>query len=230
MLDCLLIVAGGLLGSGHCIGMCGGFVLTIGMRAPSWRTNLVRQLVYAAGRISIYTLAGAILGFGAWRIGHDLHTLVNVQALLSLAAGLLLFVEGVFALGWLRRPFHATACPGAATFASLLRSRATSAVFVAGLANGLLPCGLVYAYLALAASAGHVLRGGLVMALFGLGTLPALVLTGLSGSLLGVIWRRRLFHFAAWCLIITGVLALGRGFGFIQLHQAEATVCPFCVE
>ena len=228
MLDCLLIIAGGMLGSGHCLGMCGGFALALGSRAPNWRANLIRQFLFAGGRISTYTFAGAVAGFGSWRLGHDLRSLVNLQAILSLLAGALLVLEGLFSLGWLPRPFAHAGCPGAGGFASLLRAREKSTVFAAGLVNGLLPCGLVYGYLALAASAGHLAGGAAVMALFGLGTLPAMVLTGLGGALLSLGWRRRLFRLAAWCLLLTGLLALARGAGFLDFSSAADPVCPFC--
>jgi sulfite exporter TauE/SafE len=228
MFECLLIVAGGLLGSGHCIGMCGGFVLTLGSHAPHWRCNMARQLLFASGRIATYTLGGAIAGFGGWRLGSDLHTVVNVQAILSLLAGTLLVLEGLFSLGLVRRPFTVQGCPGAGGFAALLQAREKATVFVGGLVNGLLPCGLVYAYLALAASSGQLFRGAAVMALFGLGTVPALVLTGLTGTLLGLPWRRRLFRLAAWCLLLTGVLALARGIGFLDFHSDSDFACPYC--
>src|SRR5262245_43808491 len=121
MLEALLIVAGGLCGSGHCIGMCGGFVLTLGSTAQRARANLVRQLIYASGRISVYVLAGAVVGFTSWRLGHEMPALINVQAILSIVAGLLLIAEGLFALAIVPRPFarrHA-GCPGAGMMASL---------------------------------------------------------------------------------------------------------------
>jgi sulfite exporter TauE/SafE len=229
MLEALLIVGGGLLGSGHCIGMCGGFVLTLGSRAPHWRANLLRQLIYAGGRVSVYVLAGAVAGFSSWRLGRELPSIVNAQAILSILAGLLLVAEGLFALGVVPRPFAARAgCPGAGAYAALLHGREAGVVFVAGLVNGLLPCGLVYAYLALAASAGDLFRGAAVMALFGLGTLPSMVLTGLGGSLLGLSWRRRLFRLAAWCLLLTGLLALARGAGFLNAVLPGAGVVGPC--
>jgi sulfite exporter TauE/SafE len=230
MVESLLIVAGGLLGSGHCIGMCGGFVLTLGASAPHWRANLLRQSLYAAGRVATYILAGAVAGFTGWRLAREWPDLVNVQAILSMIAGLLLIAEGLFALGILRRPFASHAgCPGAGRLALLLRGKETAAVFVAGLANGLLPCGLVYAYLALAASSGDLFRGGAVMALFGAGTLPSMLLTGLGGSLLSLPWRRRLFRIAALCMLLTGVLALARGIGFLDLTaERSEPECPYC--
>ena len=212
MLEPVLILLGGILGAGHCLGMCGGFVLTLGASATSARVNLLRQLVYATGRVSVYALAGAFVGFGAWKLNAGLATIINVQASLSILAGLLLIAEGSFSAGLLRRPFaNAHNCPGASTFATLLRAPNWSAVFVAGCVNALLPCGMVYAYLALAAGSGNLFTGAFVMALFGLGTFPALLIVGLAGTAVPVRWRQRVFRAAAWCMILTGVLSVSRG-------------------
>jgi sulfite exporter TauE/SafE len=229
MMEALLIVAGGLLGSGHCIGMCGGFALTLGSHAPNpWR-NLLHQSVYGLGRVSVYALAGAFVGFGAWRLTS--WNVLNVQAVLSIVAGLFLIAEGLFSTGWVPRPFAAKGgCPGKNVFAMLLRGQKLSTVFVGGLVNGLLPCGLVYGYLALAASMGNVFHGAAVMALFGVGTLPALILIGLTGSLVTLAWRQRILYAAACCILVTGVLAVWRGGAALQWQAEPAPACPYCSE
>lgn len=230
MLEAFLIFLGGLLGSAHCVGMCGGFVLTLGGMQRSWAANLGRQLLYAGGRILTYALGGAIIGFGGWKLGREASTLVNAQALLAIVAGALLVVEGLFSAGLVRRPWLSghQGCPGAGAFASIMRAPHAASVFAAGVFNGLLPCGLVYAYLALAASTGSVGYGAAVMALFGLGTVPLLTVTGLSGSLLGLAQRRRLFLIAAWCMIVTGGISLARGVGFLNFDTSGVLVCPWC--
>ena len=198
-MEYLLIFCGGLLGSAHCVGMCGAFALTLAAGERGWARLARRQLVYSLGRVSTYVLAGATLGYAGLRLGLELHTLGNLQGLLAVVAGLMLLAEGAFSAGLVRRPLaNAKSCSAATTFASLLRSSDWRAVFVAGLANGLLPCGLVYAYLALACSTGDMLRGALVMASFGLGTVPALLATSLGGSFLTLGLRRRVLHVAAW--------------------------------
>jgi sulfite exporter TauE/SafE len=102
-------------------------------------------------------------------------------------------------------------------------------VFLGGVVNGLLPCGLVYAYLALAASSGGPLRGGLTMALFGLGTMPLLTAIGCGGQVLSLTARRRVFQLAAWCVVLAGLLSVGRGVGALQLRGLdEGPVCPLC--
>jgi sulfite exporter TauE/SafE len=231
VIDGLMIFLGGLLGSGHCVGMCGGFALLLGGNRLGLAANLGRQLVYSLGRVGTYTVGGAVAGYGGWRLGTLLAPAVNAQALLSVAAGLLLVVQGLSAAGVLRWRLltHGPACIGPASFAALLRARPLWQVFAAGVLNGLLPCGLVYAYLALACSSGDLLGGAATMALFGLGTVPALLLVGSGGAMLGVVLRQRLLRVAAWCVVLTGLLAVARGISFAQASQpADPAACPLC--
>jgi sulfite exporter TauE/SafE len=112
---------------------------------------------------------------------------------------------------------------------SLLRAAQLRSVFLGGVINGLLPCGLVYAYLALAAGSGDMLRGAFTMACFGLGTLPLMVATGCSGSLLSCGRRRQLLRLAACCVILTGVLTVARGISFMHIADPPTSQgCPLC--
>jgi sulfite exporter TauE/SafE len=231
VIDALLLVAGGLLGSAHCVGMCGGFALLLAGNRRGLAANVGRQLVYSLGRIAVYTLGGAAAGYGGWRLRALAGPAVNAQALLCLAAGLLLVGQGLAAAGVLPRLLGAggASCPGIGSFSALLRARKLGHVFAAGLLNGLLPCGLVYAYLALAGSTGSLPGGAATMALFGLGTVPALVLVGSGGAVLSLALRRRVFRAAAWCVVLTGVLSVARGLSFLHWPgSAEPAGCPVC--
>jgi sulfite exporter TauE/SafE len=232
MIDGLMIFTGGLLGSSHCIGMCGGFALALGVRRGRWLANAGRQTVYGLGRVFTYTTAGAAVGFCGGRLTSELQTVVNVQAVLSIAAGVLLAAQGLIAAGvWRWGVLRATSgpCLGPAFFGALLTATRLRSVFLGGMVNGLLPCGLVYAYLALAGSSGGLLSGGATMGLFGLGTLPVMVLVGCGGTVVSLTFRRQLFQVAAWCVVLTGVLAVLRGLGFLQMAgPLDDTVCPLC--
>jgi sulfite exporter TauE/SafE len=230
--DWLLIFAGGLLGSSHCVGMCGGFVLALGGTGRSPTANVLRQLAYGLGRVFTYATAGVAAGYGGGRLVAETRSLMNAQALLSIAAGLLLLVQGLSAAGVLRPGVRSSggACLGPGLFGSLLRETRLRSVFLGGVVNGLLPCGLVYAYLALAASSGSLWRGAATMALFGLGTMPLLVLLGsCGGSLLSLAGRRLLLRGAAWCVVATGVITLWRGLGCLPWFTGTLSEgCPMC--
>jgi sulfite exporter TauE/SafE len=225
-----LLVGAGMLGSAHCLGMCGPFALAVGAAAPGWSTNLRRQACYSAGRIFTYAVLGAVVAFCGLRLARALPWWTNLPAVLAMVAGGLLAVQGLAAAGMLPRRgvSGSLACPGAAAFKALLGGRGLLDVFLAGLFTGLLPCGLLYGMLALAASTGDVARGLATMVAFGMGTVPAMVAAGLGGSLLGMAARRRIHGLAAWCLVLTGCISIARGAGSWSWSAESTAGCPFC--
>jgi sulfite exporter TauE/SafE len=230
--DLPLIFVGGLLGSSHCVGMCGGFALSVGVGSPGVARNLARQVSYSAGRVFTYAILGAFAGFAGLWLSRKAGTLVHAQAALSIAAGVVLIGQGMKSLGWVpglgallgRRA--TLPCASLSFFGPLLMSPRASAMFLAGVLNGLLPCGLVYAYLALASSGASLVGGVVTMAAFGLGTVPLMMLTGLGSSVLTYAARRRVLRVAAVLVLLTGFLALGRGVAF--WHAGDSSSCPAC--
>ncbi|WP_165220879.1 sulfite exporter TauE/SafE family protein [Aquisphaera insulae] len=234
MMELPLVFAAGLLGSAHCVGMCGGFALSIGVGARDVRSNLRRQLVYTAGRVATYGFLGVAAGFAGLWLGHRAGALVNVQACLSIAAGLFLACQGLMVLGLFPLVPRSiggggTACLAGSFVGPFLSAPGLANVFLAGILTGFLPCGLVYGFLALSSSTGSVLHGLLTMAAFGLGTAPIMILTGAGGSLLSHASRRHLLRISAVCVLLTGIISVSRGVVF--LHHPETTAaesCPFC--
>lgn len=232
MFEWTLIFLGGLLGSSHCIGMCGAFAITIGMGAPTLGANVRRQLLYSLGRICTYSFAGAVAG----TLGRKLQSLpidmFPMQTALALVAGGLLVIQGAYSAGLLPRIVHRNhvgSCPSHTLFRTFLTGSGWLNAFLAGLLTGFLPCGLVYAYLVLAAGTGSVGHGAAIMALFGSGTIPLMVLAGAGASLLSLVTRARLLRVAACCVIITGILTISRGIGWARpADPSSSPVCPFC--
>lgn len=260
MIDFPLIFLGGLLGSSHCVGMCGGFAIAIGSKSADWRNNLLRQSTYGLGRLFTYTTIGAAAGYG----GRKLVVAVNqfdVQAVLAILAGTLLISQGLRATGVttmvasrLRRTprsaeipsstdsqlvgkkpsgFKLPHCLSPGLLGSLLRRSDLAGPMLAGVMTGFLPCGLVYAMSALAVSSGDLMTGLLTMACFGAGTFPLMIAFGLGTSLVGLATRRRMFQFAAWSVVITGALSVGRGVSAFNVERSAPAKsalppCPFC--
>lgn len=226
-----LMVLGGLLGSTHCIGMCGGFAVMLGLHCQSWQQNLRSQLLFSLGRLASYGSLGAVAGFAGKSLASRLPAMVNVPAMLSVIAGLFLLWEGLHATGLLhrRQSTSAAGCLFRPLFAALLKHRGWRNVFSAGIFTGLLPCGLVYAFVSLAATSGDLLQGALTMLAFGFGTVPLMLSTGAGAMLLGVSMRQRVWQVAAWSVVVSGLLTLGRGITFLQKNEAEpAARCPYC--
>jgi len=182
----------GLLGSGHCVGMCGGLMGAFALGAtPGRRPRSALLLGYNLGRVVSYGVAGTLLGGAGWALTQALG-----QWPLRLLAGGLLVVMGLYLAGgwqgllklehvgqglWARiRPLAGTLLPVASLRAAVML----------GMLWGWLPCGLVYSTLLWAASQGQPAHAGLLMLAFGLGTCPLLLLTGLAGAG-GQRWLRR---------------------------------------
>ena len=210
MIELPFVFLAGLLGSAHCVGMCGGFALSIGASTESLSENVFRQSLYTAGRVFTYSTLGAAAGFGGLRL-MQLNT--HLPAWLAIVAGLFLIFQGLVTTGLLpkRNVLSKPPCLAASFFGTLLQGGNRMRSFLAGLVTGFLPCGLLYGMLAGAASTSNLSAGAVMMAAFGFGTMPVMVLTGCSGSLVSLVARRRLFYVAGWCVIITGAITLSRG-------------------
>jgi uncharacterized protein len=235
MIELPLVFLGGLLGSAHCIGMCGGFAVGIGLGSSGLAANVQRQLVYTCGRIFTYAFFGVAAGYAGYWMAGRARMWINAQAVLSAIAGIVLVTEGLRALGIVPRRFWAKRAGGTApclagTFVGpFLTSSRWSDVLLAGVFTGFLPCGLVYGYLALASSSANVVEGLLIMSLFGAGTAPLMILAGAGGSLLSHAARRNLMRVSAVCVALTGLISIARGVLFVQFPGApEAVRCLLC--
>lgn len=232
MTELPLVLIGGLLGSAHCIGMCGPLALALGAGSPM-KINLRRQLVYSAGRIFTYAFGGATAAVAGMWLASQTRFLVLSQAWIAIGAGALLVSIGLVATGLLPRPavrlLGRAPCSAAVSLKTFLTTPGWAGAFLAGVATGFIPCGLVYAFLLKAASTGSVWLGGATMTAFGLGTVPSMVTTGTSGALLSGTTRARVFRLAAWCVVLSGVISIVRGAGQLRKVDGSALApCPFC--
>jgi sulfite exporter TauE/SafE len=147
------------------------------------------------------------------------------QRMLAILAGLLMIAMALQFFG-LFQGFHRLAAGFGGTalalsMRSLLDAPGRSAPLAFGVFNGFLPCPLVYAFVAQAASTAGGLPGALTMAAFGLGTFPAMLFMGGVGRLLGFAWRRRGVWFAGGAILLLGALTLGRGVLPLAAHASH---------
>lgn len=227
-----LAFCGGLLGSAHCVGMCGAFALAIG-GGTGWAENLRRQAAYTLGRMFTYGCAGLTAAFLGSQLQQRLPQWIPAQSLLSVVAGLILITQGLLILGLPgihRVPRGGRlACQAASAFRAIMTAPGLLAVFFAGIATGFLPCALIYAYLALAARSGDLLTGSLLMVAMAAGTAPLMMLTGLGSSTLQMKTRRQILNVAAILVLSTGVASLIRGGSYLTAGAGDIPEkCPFC--
>lgn len=197
----------GLVGSLHCLGMCGPLLLAVPGGAGTSARFLTGRLIYHLGRISVYALLGAVFGL----VGQTF-ALAGWQRWVSIIAG------SVILIGLLASTRFAVQAPAfkfvqrlKSHFASLLARRDLSSQFFMGALNGLLPCGLVYVACAGAVATGHILSGIGFMAAFGLGTLPMLLSVSFLGKKLSFSHRQKLQKLIPMSIALVGVLLILRG-------------------
>jgi sulfite exporter TauE/SafE len=207
-----LIFLGGLAGSLHCVGMCGGFPLALAGAARS--RNPIRQLLYNVGRLNTLVFIGAVCGaLGAAVVAagpaHEL------EQVLAIVAGTFMILVGLEVLGLLEQITTRGAALAQATVGRMLggvmHSRSLAAPLALGVFNAFLPCQLIYAFAARAASTASVTEGMLTMLCFGLGTVPAMLSLGVAGILARPGVRARLSVASGVLVISFGVLTLLRG-------------------
>ncbi len=224
----------GLLGSPHCLGMCGGIVgaLNVGSldSAPSYAMRAAHYFFYNSGRITTYVLAGTLAGLAGALISQSvLGTVVPIGRLI---AGLFMIVLGFYLAGWSqvvtwleKAGFHIWKRiePFGRRF---LPARNPLQSFGLGLVWGWLPCGLVYSALALAIVSASPGQGALIMLGFGLGTLPMLLAMGSAADFLLRLTRKPLMRQAAGaCIVLFGVYTCVAAFSR-HGHHDHATADP----
>ena len=187
-IDLISLLFLGLLGTGHCIGMCGPLVVAF----PGRTGRFSPHVYYHVGRLVTYSGIGALMGgagagltmISAATGGDYLQSVARVQVALSLLAAVFLIYFGLCQLGIFTQPqWMRLASPERVPgYRRIIRlafvNQQALEMFITGLLMGLLPCGLSYAAFSRAIAAGAPLQGALMLAVFGIGTLPGLLLIG----------------------------------------------------
>lgn len=205
-----MVFIAALIASVHCIGMCGPLVaLAETVRPGKWRPWA--QIPLNLGRVVTYSIMGAIAGL----IGKAVERgglIWDFQGGAALVGGVLMVLFAAVTAGWIKVPWAVKVSDTAVhRFTKALATDHPLGGFTLGLYWGLLPCGLVWAFLATAGAQASLIRGALVMALFGAGTVPAMLVMGGVGSLLGPRLRQWLPRIATVSILFLGVLMILRG-------------------
>ena len=203
----------GIVGSFHCVGMCGPLALALPLSNDSFAAKFFGAFIYNAGRIVTYTFFGLIFGL----IGQTA-ALFNFQQWLSIGTGVLILF---FIIMPKKYKIQSTASGYSTAFFTRIRmelgrlftQKNSSSLFVIGLLNGLLPCGLVYMAVAGAIAAGDVWNSALFMAAFGLGTLPIMWSIAFFGNYVGVSFRQKIRRAYPYMMTLMACLLILRGMG-----------------
>ncbi|MCL1039242.1 sulfite exporter TauE/SafE family protein [Shewanella submarina] len=216
----------GLMGAGHCFGMCGGLVGALSSQIPlDPKRNQLAQILsyqfsYNGGRIVSYVLAGVLCGALAGGIG-ILFAVDNYLIVLRLFAGIMMILTGLYIarlwFGLLKieavgKRVWKHIQPLAQKFVPV---KSPLQAVLAGMLWGWLPCGLVYSMLTWAVASADPLQGGLIMAAFGLGTLPALIGAGVATKNLALWLQHKAVR------IISGLALIGMGIQTIAVGLGQ---------
>ena len=209
----------GILGSGHCLGMCGGLVSSFFIRLGA--KGIWPYLAYHGARVGIYTIVGFIAAsLGAVLISTG--QFGKLQGVLQIIAGIVVILLGLDLLGvspirnklsfapvaWLRKQFGLAVQKGPVVGA-----------LIGGAINGLMPCSMTMAMAVKATTAPSIIEGGLLMLAFGAGTLPSMLSASFLFGRLGVRTRGWLLKGAALFVIALGVSTLWQGIRYYSVMR-----------
>lgn len=175
------------------------------------RSLLPNFSLYHVTRVLMYVLFGALVGAIGSLLGLS-RQLTALGGVISLLLGIAILLIGTGYLGWLRSfPLEGASHWWNIALSRTLKQGGWGGVALLGALNGLLPCGLVYSALLLAASTGAAWRGALGMGLFGLGTFPALLALDLGAGALSVRFRQGMMRLAGVLMLLVGLQLVLRG-------------------
>jgi sulfite exporter TauE/SafE len=203
----------GLLGSFHCIGMCGPIAFVLPLDRTSKAKTAFQTTLYHLGRLLSYSLIGILFGL----IGKGLY-LAGFQQRLSILMGLIMILAviipvKVFNRFNLTKPLYKIIAKVKQQLGLYLKKKSDKSIFLIGFFNGFLPCGLVYMALVGSIAASNAFSGSFYMFLFGLGTIPMMTLAIYAGNFLTLSLRNKIQKVIPVFVVIIGLLFILRGLG-----------------
>lgn len=201
----------GLLGSVHCIGMCGPLVMALPISQKNTFQKFTSLSLYHVGKIGSYGLLGLLFGlfgsqFPVFTFQRNISIVIGITMLLYV---LYVFVlkPNHFHLGILGNFYNHIV----KLLSRLFKTKSSISFLFIGLLNGLLPCGMIYLALTSSMATQNILHGGMLMVFFGLGTMPALLMVAFGGQYMGFSFRKKLQNLLPVFILGMGVLLILRG-------------------
>jgi sulfite exporter TauE/SafE len=200
----------GLLGSFHCIGMCGPIAIALPLKTNTWSARIASSLVYNIGRTITYGILGFIFGL----IGKGI-SLGGLQQWVSIILGIIMILSVIFPFLFrkikIEKSTYKMVSSLKGKFGKMFSIRSYSSLFTIGILNGFLPCGLVYIAIAGAIVSGEIQNGIFYMIVFGLGTIPVMMALSILGNVISVKFRNKIRVIIPVFIVIIGLLFILRG-------------------
>jgi len=214
----------GLLGSFHCVGMCGpiAFILPVD-RSNSFK-KISQILIYHFGRLFAYSLIGLLFGL----VGKSFY-IFGIQQQLSIVIGIIMIIVAFMPYKTLNKynfskPIYKIISKVKSDLGKALKKKTADTFLTIGFLNGFLPCGLVYMAVFGAMATGNAIQGSLYMFLFGLGTIPLMTTAIYLGKFLNTAVKQRIQKAIPVFVVIIGLLFILRGLGLGIPYLSPAPV------
>ena len=214
----------GLLGSFHCVGMCGPIAFMLPVSRDNSLKKFLQVFLYHLGRLTAYSLIG--LAFGL--VGKSLY-LFGMQQQLSIAMGVLMIAVIIiptetFSKYNFSKPLYRLIGKIKSSLGAALKKKTPDTFLTIGFLNGFLPCGLVYMAVFGAIASGQLLQSSMYMLFFGLGTIPLMTTAVYFSSMLNGVVKRKISKFIPVFVVLIGLLFIMRGLGLDIPYLSPAPV------
>ena len=201
----------GLMGSFHCAGMCGPIAIALPLHGNTVPQKIFGGVLYNLGRTLTYGFMGAVFGL----LGQGVE-MIGFQQKISVIMGGIMISSVLFPSLFknqysMDKSWFSFVGKLKSTIGKMFSIRSFSSLFLIGLLNGLLPCGLVYMAIAGAIGTGEVLLGSMYMVLFGLGTIPMMLSISLAGNIMSLAIRNKINKLIPLLVVIVGIFFILRG-------------------
>ena len=203
----------GLLGSFHCIGMCGPIAFMLPVDKTNNSKRILQVFVYHLGRLCTYGILGflfGLLGKGFYLFGFQQYLSISIGVVMILMIVLPKKTINKFSI---TKPIYKILSSVKNRLGKELKKKRIDTFFTIGFLNGFLPCGLVYMAIFASIATGNMIEGSLYMILFGLGTIPLMTAFVYLGNFATGLLRKRIQQFIPVAVIIIALLFILRGMG-----------------
>ncbi|WP_417370184.1 sulfite exporter TauE/SafE family protein [Gelidibacter japonicus] len=203
----------GLLGSFHCVGMCGPIAFMLPVDRQNSTKKVFQIFTYHFGRILAYSIIGLFFGL----VGKSLY-IFGLQQQLSIGIGILMIIvvlipTKIFNKYNFSKPIYKLISKVKTALGQAFKRKTADTFLTIGFLNGFLPCGLVYMAVFASLAMEGALRGSLYMALFGMGTIPLMTSAIYLGKFLNTKIKQRIQKAIPVFVVIIGILFILRGMG-----------------
>ncbi|MEC3908309.1 sulfite exporter TauE/SafE family protein [Tamlana sp. 2201CG12-4] len=214
----------GILGSFHCVGMCGPIAFMLPVDQSNNLKKVSQIVTYHFGRLLSYSIIGLIFGL----IGKSLY-LFGFQQQLSILIGIVLILiviipQKIFNKYNASKPIYRVISKVKSALGSAMKKKTLDTFLTIGFLNGFLPCGLVYMAVFAAIARGNAISGSLYMAVFGLGTIPLMTTAIYFSHFLKGTIRQRIQKIIPAFIVLIGILFIIRGLGLGIPYLSPAPV------